>query len=555
MAVTWTGVLPLASVLEPGVPVLDAAGQPLATGEQAVPLDPLDFVTILVAGLDGGVVHSQKGRVPFADIPLPDVRGRTDTIMVLGLDRRTHSARILHIPRDTIVTLPGRGMDKMAHVITWFSFFELKKQVEQLLQFPINRYVLIDFGGFKELVDAIGGIEITVDHDLRSPDGVWLRAGQHHLDGAATLRLVRHRYGENAADLARIRLQKDVMVAVGRKLAAGGFGQALTAYATSPGLLKTNLSLMELVRLWREWRDFDPAGLEHLWLPGRPESHYWRVDPAGAARVIQEFWPDEIEDSTDVSVARREGQRRGTPLAAVQARLADLASIDCSRVWPLTYCCYLSGASRARPPLVLVYHTHTTESFSPELILDPMERVNHDPMREAFSTDPNLNVSRVGHELANALGELGLSAQHIATVHDPGGWEGRAGAYHRARETILPLVAAARQPVLVIDVHRDSVTQTVPVADRTAAGVLFVVARQNPWWQWNYTFTRRLDAALEAVAPGLSRGILITEGRYNEDLSPLAILVEIGGTDSTMEQCLYSARILAGVLADEIAGP
>jgi len=182
-------------------------------------------------------------------------------------------------------------------------------------------------------------------------------------------------------------------------------------------------------------------------------------------------------------------------------------------------------------------------------------RAGRDPDREAFTADPERSVIRVGRELAETLDHLGLDARHIAAVHDGGGWEGRAGAYQRSRQTILAATDSTAGPVVVIDVHRDAVTERATVGGAPAASVLFVVARHNPWWQWNYVFARNLEAGLAKIEPGLSRGVRILEGCYNEDVSPLAVLVEIGGTDSTLAESLTTARLLAGVIADYLNGP
>jgi len=555
LAVSVGAARPLSRVHEPEVPLVDAAGGLLAAREEPVPLDALDFITILVVGMDGHVRHAEipPGREKrFSHIPLEHLRGLTDTLMVLGLDRRTHTVRVLRIPRDTIVTLPGRGPDKIAHVMAYFSFFELKRQVEELLQIPVNRYVIVDYAGFKTLVDAIGGVTVTVDHDLLSPEGVWLTKGTHRLDGTRALRFVRHRYGERAGDIARIRLQNEFLRAVGRELVHNGFTKALSAYAASPSVVKTNLSLLEVVGLWREWRDFDPDDIVYIQLPGTVESHYWRPDPLGVTRAVREFWPDEpFPGKSGV----RPGSARRQPAASFVCRLVELVGLDRSPPRRLTYAGLLQGCRSQGPAAVVVYHTHTTESFMPELFPDPAVRRDHDPDREAFSADRSLNVVRVGKELADRLADLGLAVRHIRTVHDPGGWSGRSGAYFRARKSLMAELGAVHSPVVVLDIHRDAVSHSTPVGGDRAASVLFVVGRHNPWWQWNYVFARNLSSGLSAVAPGLSRGVCILDGCYNEDLSPLALLVEIGGVDSTMQECLTSARILAGVLADCLGAP
>lgn len=246
----------------------------------------------------------------------------------------------------------------------------------------------------------------------------------------------------------------------------------------------------------------------------------------------------------------RPGSARPHPAASFVCRLAELVGLDRSSPRHLAYAGLLQGCRPHGRAGVVVYHTHTTESFMPELFPDPALRRDHDPDREAFSADPALNVVRVGKELADRLTDLGLAVRHIRTVHDPGGWSGRSGAYFRARKTVMAELATVPSPVVVLDIHRDAVSQSTPVGGGRAASVLFVVGRHNPWWQWNYVFARNLSSGLSAVAPGLSRGVCILDGCYNEDVSPLALLVEIGGVDSTMQECLTSARILAGVLAD-----
>ncbi len=579
---------PLLRVYQPVVPVLDTAGQPTAVAEQPVPVQQLDFFTVLVVGLDDDFRRSGRAPEPgqtFADIPLAELRGRSDSIMLLGFDRRSDAVRLLHVPRDAIVAVPGRGEDKVGHFTAYHSFFELKKALENLLLVPVHRYVAIDLAGFKEMVDAIGGVTVVVDHDLLAPDGVWLPRGRHRLDGAGALRFARHRYGEAEADLARVRLQYTLLTSLARELAAGGLPKALAAYRESPRLLKTDLSWSDIMTLTQEWSEHDPSDVVHLYLPGSPEGHSWRVDPVEMRQTLEEFWPDQAPfapppdelfgpEPGDATHSGTPGQPpasgRGDALAQTKARgpaglppgpagmvlrlLAGLCGLDERDLWTPVYRPFLrAGPTRAAPP-VLIYHTHATESFLPEIIPDPVEREEHNPNREAFSADLNLTVVRVGRELAAGLADLGFEVHHNEQVHDWGGWMGRTGAYARSRVTAAKALRTLGHPVLVLDVHRDAVTTRTTVAGRPAASVLFVVARQNPWWQWNYTVARQLQARLAAVDPGLVRGVHILDGRYNQDLSPLALIVEVGGAGSSLEECLTSARILAGVIADWTQG-
>ena len=559
---------PYLRVSQPHVPISDGNGDPTGTQERPAPIEDLPFVSILIVGLDEGIRHVDLPPSPetkFADIPLASLRGRADAVMVLGLDRRTGTVRLLHIPRDTIVPMLARGQDKITHFMAYYSFFDLKKEVEEFLGLPIHRYVVVGLDGFASLVDAIGGVTVTLDHDLWEEEGFFLGAGTHRLNGSQALGLVRHRYGEVYGDIARVRLQHTFLVALAKELRQGGFFRALAAYAQSPGLLKTNVSLGETIALFREWGDYEPEKTVHLWLPGHPESHYWRADPVGLRETVEEFWPDDTGWETGFDGRPGEGPgdsgqtaagRAGPSLAATFLRpMSDFLGLGRQGTWPSVYRPFVRSTPEAPTPAVLIYHTHGTESFLPELIPDAAEREGHDPDREAFSADPGLTVVRVGREVAQVLGDLGLTVKHLEAIHDPGGWSGRTGAYARSRATALAALRGLPDPVIVLDIHRDATTYRTPVGDTQAAGILLVVARQNPWWQWNYAFAKNLQDRLEQAAPGLSRGIRILDGRYNQDLSPLALVVEIGGAESTLQECLVAARIFAGALADYVGGP
>ncbi len=496
----------------------------------------MSFVTILIAGLG----HVRRANLPpsprtrLGDIPLSDVRGSADNIILLGLDRRTRVVRLLDLPRDTVVNVPGRGRERLSQFMAYVSFAEFKKTVEDITQMPVERYILADLEGFPGLAGSAGRGRRADPADPADP--------------ADALTLTR----DDAATCAE--LGRQLLSALGKTLGAGELASALWVYRRSPDLVKTNLSPREAAALWREWGDYDPGRIEHLVLPGVPDGQYRRLDPAGVKATLERFWPPGVAAESPASPPAV--CPKFEAVAGFFARcLAHLAGLDRQRQWSLLYRPYLRAHPPGPTPPALIYHTHATESFMPEIITDPGERGFHDPDREAFSADLSLTVVRVGEELGARLGELGFEVTHDLGVHDYGGSLGRTGAYTRSREAAVAALRSLPDPVLVIDVHRDATTVRTEVGGKSAAGFLFVVARQNPWWQWNYVFARNLDDGVRAVSPGLSRGLRILDGRYNQDLSPLALLVEIGGADSTLDECLYSANILAGILGDYMSGP
>ncbi|MCL6580206.1 MAG: stage II sporulation protein P [Firmicutes bacterium] len=551
---------PYLRVHQARVPVLDALGRPTAYDERPVPVDTPDLLTVLLVVLDGETRHAGLGPdvpAPFGTVPLPDLRGRAGTITLLGLDRRSGAVRFLHLPPHTAVVLSSGEGEALGQVMAVHSFFELKKCVENLLQVPVLRYAVLAADGVAALVDALGGVSFTAPAYPEQGGTAPPARDTLHLKGEDVLRLLRLRPEDDASDGAVWALREALLSAVLRESAECDWRGKLRAYLCLPAAVKTNISAAELLALRAEWRVRYRGETEHLLLPGHPDSRLWRPDPAELPKTLLRFWPDAAAgDAPPTPTATGPAPSGfGKVRRLTEALAAHLTGVGRQGLWRETYRPFLREGGDRVPVPVVVYHTHTTESFLPELIPDPRERAGHEPGREAFSADPELSVVGIGRALTSALHDLGLDARHRPDVHDFGGWAGRTGAYSRSRVTVLEAIRDLGDPVALVDVHRDAVTGRVGVGERRVATILLVVGRQNPWWQWNYTVARNVHRRLSLVAPGLSRGVRILDGGYNQDLSPLALLVEAGGADSTLEECLAAADILAGVLAEVLAGP
>ena len=107
-----------------------------------------------------------------------------------------------------------------------------------------------------------------------------------------------------------------------------------------------------------------------------------------------------------------------------------------------------------------------------------------------------------------------------------------------------------------IDLHRDSVNRsisTTTIGDLSYAKVMFLIGLENSNYKENLAFTETINNKLEAKYPGISRGIYKKEGPgvngvYNQDFSPKTILIEIGGTENTIDEVLHSIEAIADVL-------
>jgi LCP family protein required for cell wall assembly len=189
--------------------------------------------------------------------------GRSDSILLVRVDPGANRIAELSIPRDLRVTIPGHGDDRINVAYTLGGPALAIQTVRALTGIPINHVVLVDFSGFRELVDALGGV--TIDNPTKiisnSFDGHPWRFGRGrlHLDGRHALAYARVR--ENTAnasdnDLTRGLRQQRVLQAIGSSLASPGTLLHLPRVGDAIGKpLTTDLSANDLLELgWRQLR-------------------------------------------------------------------------------------------------------------------------------------------------------------------------------------------------------------------------------------------------------------------------------------------------------------
>lgn len=143
-------------------------------------------------------------------------RGRADSSILAILDPDTQRIALVSIPRDTYVQIPGHGWDKLAHAYAFGGVPLARETVSLLLDIPINNYVSIDFAGFRQIVDALGGVDIEVEQSMHYDDPVedlhiHFEPGSYHMDGKTALEYARYR---SDSDLQRAQRQQDVIRAV-----------------------------------------------------------------------------------------------------------------------------------------------------------------------------------------------------------------------------------------------------------------------------------------------------------------------------------------------------
>lgn len=137
---------------------------------------------------------------------------RTDSVMVIQWDAKRHQARILGVPRDIGVVIPGIGLTKLVHAYSTGGPGRTRAAVVRLLNVPIAHYVVFSLPALRHLVDLIGGVPITVEKRMVYADreqGLFinLQSGPQLLDGARAEQYLRFR-NDAEGDIGRIRRQQ-----------------------------------------------------------------------------------------------------------------------------------------------------------------------------------------------------------------------------------------------------------------------------------------------------------------------------------------------------------
>jgi len=147
-------------------------------------------LTFLLAGTDSRSAAPTTGTNATAT----GAGARSDVLMIARLNPDRTAAAVASIPRDSWVEIPGHGFDKINAAYALGGPALLVETVEKLTQIRVDHFAVIDFAGFRAMVDAVGGIDIGIGATT-SNDGVTFQAGVNHLDGRGALAYVRQRYG------------------------------------------------------------------------------------------------------------------------------------------------------------------------------------------------------------------------------------------------------------------------------------------------------------------------------------------------------------------------
>ncbi|MEU9402691.1 LCP family protein [Streptomyces sp. SID4985] len=255
---------------------------------------------------------------------------RSDTALVIHIPEGRKKAVAISIPRDTLVTRPecttrsGKQLPSARRVM-FNSVYSVAgpacvvKTVEQMSGVRLDHFVEIDFAGFQGLVDAIGGVPVTVDRDIHdSSSGLDLKAGTTRLTGTQALEFVRTRHGiGDGSDLGRIGLQQKFLISLLSEIKKQDLlGSPTKAYTVADKLTESLTtdsgldSLTKLAEFSRSMNGVDPATMDTIMLPVR----YDTQDPnrvVAAEPQAKELWQAVRADKAIPESARKSPARGG----------------------------------------------------------------------------------------------------------------------------------------------------------------------------------------------------------------------------------------------------
>lgn len=235
-------------------------------------------------------VWNRKGRVNILLMGTDDGRTcdsgvpRTDTIILVSLDTEAKKAYMVSIPRDLWVEIPGRGIAGIPteqRINTAYTFGEISRfpgggvrlvrdTIEKNFGQPVHYYAMVNFDGLKEIVDLVGGVDIEVKERLYDSEyptddcgvrTIDFKPGTHHMDGENALAYARSRH--TTSDFDRSARQQQVLLALRRRALQPDVLPKLPALISQiRGLVKTDMSLLEMLALANVAKDIDPANIE-----------------------------------------------------------------------------------------------------------------------------------------------------------------------------------------------------------------------------------------------------------------------------------------------------
>lgn len=260
--------------------------------------------TILMLGTD--VVYSDSGRRLKADKDA--FTGRSDTIMVGRLDPLANTLRVISIPRDTLVDIPGNGTQKINAANAIGGPDLAKATISNFLDTPIEHYVVLNVHGLVDLVNELGGITVEVPKRMQYMDWtaklkIDLEPGVHTLTGNQAMGFVRFRH-DALGDIGRVQRQEIFLRAVlDKALKPESWKHIPKLIEIAQNYISTDLSAQEILEMANFVRGVPKSNQLLTMMPGNfSPGGDWAVERSDVRRMVARLMGANFIETTRDSI-------------------------------------------------------------------------------------------------------------------------------------------------------------------------------------------------------------------------------------------------------------
>lgn len=255
----------------------------------------IERTNLLILGSD--VAYTRRGQI------MPT---RSDTILVASLDPVTRRVNVLSVPRDTRVHIPGRhGYDKINAALAYGGPLLTAQTVSDFLQVPIHHWVMVKLDGVENLVDALGGISIDVERNMRYTDRsaglrISLKKGKQVLDGEKAHQYLRFRH-DAYGDIGRVQRQQKFLAAVSEKLLEPmTLARLPQLMEVAQSNIETSMTTAEMLQIAHWAKGLSMDAVHMVMVPGefsggQYAASYWLPDMSETRRIARAHLTDEAE--------------------------------------------------------------------------------------------------------------------------------------------------------------------------------------------------------------------------------------------------------------------
>ncbi len=240
---------------------------------------------------------------------------RTDSILLVSVNETQSQANIIQIPRDTYAEYTDRDYKKLNGAMSALGARGMKDFLSAALGVKIHYFVVLKLAFFRDLVDAIGGVDVDVPMDMEYEDPaqdliIHLPQGRTHLDGEQAEQFVRYRSGYADADLGRLDAQKLFLRAFAKQCKSLSAGAILRVLGVALCGVQTDIDLPAAIRTLGALRRADPDACPMQTMPGeavrgRSGAWYYVLCREACARMLRESC-GEVSDFDPMGLFDRE---------------------------------------------------------------------------------------------------------------------------------------------------------------------------------------------------------------------------------------------------------